>query len=63
MKKSQFTFTGIVKPRQFEWHPKDDITTYELALCFPIFCVGMHRCIGEQYDKLPDNAKRHFIEL
>jgi hypothetical protein len=27
----------FVKPIQMSWQPKEDITTYELALCLPYF--------------------------
>jgi len=66
MKKSQFTFTGIVKPRQFEFKPQDDITAHELSLCMPMLLSAVTAgsfCVGAMFDALPDNAKRHFFEL
>jgi len=52
----------IKKPRQFEWNPQPSITAYELALCLPFFFAYQNSQFGEDYDKLPENAKRHFVE-
>ena len=27
----------LIMPLQMEWQPKEDITTYELAMCLPYF--------------------------
>jgi hypothetical protein len=57
------TFT-LPKLRSFEWKPQEDITTHELALCLPIMlCHQPYTNYGAMYDALPDNAKRHFVEL
>lgn len=45
----------IVKPLQLEWKPKEDITTYELAMCLPFFIFN--RCIMP-YDV--DESLPHF---
>jgi len=66
MKESQFTFTGIVRSRRFEWKPQDDIAAHELALCMPMLLSAVTAgsfCVGAMFDGLPDNAKRHFVEL
>jgi len=51
-----------LKFRSFEWSPKEDITTHELALCMNVLLCKDYDYAGF-YDKLPDNAKRHFVEL
>ncbi len=51
------TFT-IHTPKDLIWEPQPDITTYELALCVPLFST-----IGRQhhfYDQLPAEAQRHW---
>lgn len=44
---------------QYDWRPKSDITTYELALCMPMFAIDWHQ-VGRIYDSLPSEAKRHW---
>lgn len=44
--------------RELFWEPKEDIATYELALCLPIlFGIG-HPL--QRFDQLPEAARRHF---
>ena len=31
------TGSKLIMPLQMEWQPKEDITTYELAMCLPYF--------------------------
>jgi len=60
---NQITFAQGIKCRSFEWKPQTDITAYEVALCAPLFNAHMGRYFEAQYESLPDNAKRHFVEL
>jgi len=50
-----------------KWSPKEDITTYELALCMGVVVAQTQqsraRLVMETFDKLPDSAKRHFERL
>jgi hypothetical protein len=49
----------IHTPETLLWDPKPDITTYELALCVPLFST-----VGRQhqfYATLPESAKRHWV--
>lgn len=32
-----YLYPGSNTPLQMEWQPKEDITTYELAMCLPYF--------------------------
>ncbi len=52
------TWNEILMPLQMEWQPKEDITTYELALCMPYF----YRPYGVMpYEvNLNDKHLRHF---
>jgi len=42
------------------WRPKPDITPYELALCLKLFTPTAHH--SQEYEDLPLEARRHFIE-
>ncbi len=55
--------TYTPKPlRQYMWKPQVDITTYELALCLPIFSI--QTCIvSAAIEELPAEARRHFEEM
>jgi hypothetical protein len=45
-------------PAPLVWEPQPDITTYELALCMPLFhSVGRHH---QLYAQLPPGAQRHW---
>ena len=45
----------------YMWEPKEDITTYELALCLPIVAARDHYIACEKaIATLPANATRHF---
>jgi hypothetical protein len=44
---------------EVEWSPKEDITVYELAKCIPYIFSKLHSV--EEWDKLNDDIKRHFI--
>jgi hypothetical protein len=48
-----------------KWSPKEDITAYELALCMGLVIANAqrHGHVMEEYEKLPDSAKRHFEDL
>lgn len=59
---TELTFSNVIKPRCFEWSPKDDITAHELALCLSLILHGYKGDCGMIYDSLPENAKRHFVE-
>lgn len=48
--------------RQYNWQPQPDITAYELALCLPVLVGTSGHGVGEQIDKLPAEARRHFVE-
>ena len=50
--------TKILMPLEMEWQPKEDITTYELALCMP-YLVRHNAVMPYEVD---DNDKhlRHF---
>ena len=59
-----FAMGRLTQPKQYEWKPKEDITTYELALCVPIIVYGGYNH-GVEYliIALPENAQRHFQEI
>jgi hypothetical protein len=52
-------FNTIILPLQVSWEPKEDITTYELALCLPFFLRG-HIMPYEIDLKIPPPFARHF---
>jgi hypothetical protein len=45
-------------PKDLIWDPKPDITTYELALCIPLFSTVGHQ--HHFYAQLPPEAQRHW---
>ena len=49
-------------PKEYRWEPKKDITTYELALCVPIFSSQSNVTLAEDVLNLPENVRRHFEE-
>lgn len=50
----------VVSSSYYRWDPKEDITTYELALCTPVI-ANMNGCLWEhQINSLPENCQRHF---
>jgi hypothetical protein len=51
------TFT-IHTPQNLIWDPQPDITTYELALCIPLFSTVGHQ--HHFYTQLPPEAQRHW---
>lgn len=58
----------IRKPKKFLWKPKEDITTYELALSMPIWARSVVagfsiQDVFEAIESLPENVKRHFEEI
>lgn len=57
-----YTLLGIgstlLLPLQMEWQPKEDITTYELAMCLPYF-FRHHRVMPYEVDKSLPHF-RHF---
>lgn len=56
---------GVVhlrQPRQYIWQPKKDIKPYELARAVEVMFVAVMQqgdC-DAAFDRLPDEAKRHF---
>ena len=52
------TGSKILMPLQMEWQPKEDITTYELALCMP-YLVRHNAVIPYEVDA-NDKHLRHF---
>ncbi len=50
-------------PKQYEYKPKKDITTFELAQIIPILTWKDVYSIGQEVDSLPDKCKRHFVEV
>lgn len=50
---------GFELPLEIEWNPKEDITTYELALCLPIL-MSIHPIMGWMIGDLNQPHLRHF---
>ena len=48
----------IYIPQELIWDPQPDITTYELALCIPLF-TSQGR-LHQFYTQLPPEAQRHW---
>lgn len=63
MKQEIQTETILTKTKSFAWNPQPDITTYELALCTGAMILAASGHFEKSYDKLPENAKRHFVEV
>lgn len=63
------TWNSIISPEapiaksgfHYEWKPKKNITTYELALCLPLLFNPNN--FEETMEKLPSKAKRHFFAV
>lgn len=51
-------FARFRYPLEYEWKPKPDITTYELALALP-YILGNVKVNSE--DKIPEEVRRHLI--
>lgn len=50
--------------RRWLYRPKEDISTYELALLIPILLSSMAgQGSDEEVEDLPEGARRHFVEL
>jgi len=50
-------------PKRYEWQPKEDITTYELALCVSIITRGAYGSdVEDAIIASPENVQRHFQE-
>ncbi len=48
----------------YEWNPRPDIKTHELALCMPIFSTRIDSgSEGHCIVRLPDMARRHFTKV
>ena len=45
-------------PDRLLWDPQPDVTTYELALCLPLFAAAGRE--HQLYAQLPANAQRHW---
>lgn len=53
-----------IKPRFYQWSPKEDITAYELALCLPLFSSQLFIHDMEPFiNGLPPESRRHWIEV
>lgn len=52
------TGSKILMPLQMEWQPKEDITTYELALCMPY--LVRHNAVMPYEVDTNDKHLRHF---
>ncbi len=50
--------TKIYTPDPLVWSPEPDITTYELALCVPLFTSSGR--LHQFHSQLPAEAKRHW---
>jgi hypothetical protein len=52
----------VTKIRSCYWEPKEDITTYELALCLgPLLAAtGGRHSVGDFVETIPECAQRHF---
>lgn len=53
-----------INNKKVNWEPKEDITSYEVAMCIPLLLLGIEGRVNELHenlDKLPDNARRHFL--
>jgi len=62
MSEQQKTFK-ILKPSWYFWKPQPDITTFELALCMPMFVAGTVRQFGaveQAFESLPPECQRHW---
>ena len=46
--------------KRYNFLPKEDITAYELALCWPVLLNGFYEALIEA---LPEEARRHFVEI
>ncbi len=46
-------------PIQFNWHPKEDITTFELSQCLKILLAPPHIFPGDKL--LEESYMRHFV--
>ena len=57
---SQINIGGRPLPYNYKWTPQVDITTYELALCMPIFDYVHQYNRHDLINKLPSYAKRHW---
>lgn len=51
----------FVLPLDMKWSPKEDITTYELAMCLP-YLIRLHAVMPYEIDMydITDNYLRHF---
>jgi len=52
------TGSKLIMPLQMEWQPKEDITTYELALCMPY--LVRHSAVMPYEVDTNDKHLRHF---
>ena len=52
------TGSKIVMPLQMEWQPKEDITTYELAMCMQY--LVRHNAVMPYEVDINDKHLRHF---
>ncbi len=55
----ELLFGPVLTPRFYTWDPKEDITTYELAVCMNAL-LQPARDHGPIYDSLPAECRRHF---
>ncbi len=51
-------------PKEFIYKPHKDITAYEISLILPLVADSNRNSVSEtcrRIDKLPNEAKRHFV--
>ncbi len=51
------------QPKFYKWTPQQDITTFELATCIPVFNVRELGHLETMVESLPENSRRHFTEV
>ncbi len=57
---SEYSMMSIRQPTTYKWAPQEDITTYELALCVPVFGMSDLMAVSDYINDLPECARRHF---
>jgi len=50
----------MTKRRMLEWTPQRNITTWELAMCIPVFSKDNAYEVGEYLDSLEQSCQRHW---
>lgn len=57
---SEINSVRIRIPKSHIWKPKEDITTYELALCLPVLTGRNWYNLEYFIEALPESARCHF---